>query len=96
MHKRKTYRPWQPELAALLPSAPSEWLQYDPHVYFSWNRRTVIKDARGFSEGVAVEVQMIQAAGAGCSGGLRVHECVLWRDPQPQMAAKAAATAVWL
>jgi len=34
MHKRKTYRPWQPELAALLQSAPGEWLQYDPHVYF--------------------------------------------------------------
>jgi len=33
MQKRKTFRPWQPEQATLLPPSPREWLSEDHHVY---------------------------------------------------------------
>jgi transposase len=34
MHKRKTFRPWQPEQTTLLPPSPREWLSEDHQVYF--------------------------------------------------------------
>ncbi len=33
MQKRKTFRPWQPEQATLLPPSPREWLSDDHQVY---------------------------------------------------------------
>jgi transposase len=33
MQKRKTFRPWQPEQATLLPPSPREWLSEDHQVY---------------------------------------------------------------
>jgi transposase len=34
MHKRKTFRPWQPEQTTLLPPSPREWLSEDHQLYF--------------------------------------------------------------
>ena len=34
MQKPKSFRPWQPDQATLLPPSPREWLSADHQVYF--------------------------------------------------------------
>ena len=34
MQKPKSFRPWQPDQATLLPPSPREWLAEDHQVYF--------------------------------------------------------------
>ncbi|QPN59299.1 hypothetical protein H8F24_14840 [Synechococcus sp. CBW1002] len=45
MQKRKTFRPWQPQQATLLPPSPREWLSEDHQVY--WPRPLAWCKSRG-------------------------------------------------